>query len=406
MTFLNKAWRLITKTTILITTILYTTELLFKLMIGFRLTAKNRYSISKIYPIVGGYLFKNLDELINSIEEINIIIYSFMTLQREEVIEEVKKIRETKKDVILIAGGPHPSGNPEDTLKIGFNHVIIGEGEITLPKLIESLKKGENVKNIIKGEPVENLDNYNETYPLSPIEITRGCPYNCRFCQTPQIFGKKVRHRSIDNIVKSVKTMGDIRFVTPNALCYGSSDGTKPNIEKLEKLLKNLYEIKNRLFFGTFPSEVRPEFVKKETLEVLVKYCDNKYLHFGAQSGSNEILKFIRRGHTVEDVLNAVDLCKEYGLIPKVDFIFGFPGENEDQRKESIDLMDYISKKNGKIHAHYFMPLPGTYFEDSKPTELDAYTFKILGKMAKKGQISGSWGHQYAKLNKYGDSTK
>jgi len=99
-------------------------------------------------------------------------------------------------------------------------------------------------------------------------------------------------------------------------------------------------------------------------------------------------------------------LCKEYGLIPKVDFIFGFPGENEDQRKESIDLMDYISKKNGKIHAHYFMPLPGTYFEDSKPTELDAYTFKILGKMAKKGQISGSWGHQYAKLNKYGDSTK
>ncbi|EHP86472.1 TIGR04013 family B12-binding domain/radical SAM domain-containing protein [Methanotorris formicicus] len=370
--------------------------------IGFRLTSKNRYSISKLYPLIGGILFKNFNELINNIEHLDVLIYSFMTMQRDNVLEEINKIIQTKKEKelenpILIAGGPHPSGNPKDTINMGFDYVIVGEGEITLPRLINKLKKEKVEERIIIGERVRNLDEYNKIYPMTPIEITRGCPFNCRFCQTPQIFGKDVRHRSIENIVKLVKNMGDLRFITPNAFCYGSKNGLKPNIEKLEHLLRELSKIKRRLFFGTFPSEVRPEFIKKETIELVVKYCDNKYLHFGAQSGSDEMLKYIRRGHTVDDVLNAIDLCVEYNLIPKVDFIFGFPNENEFHRKESIELIKYIIKKNGKVHAHYFMPLPGTYFENSSPTLLDKETLKILGKLSQKGLISGSWGYQYMK---------
>nr|WP_048055566.1 TIGR04013 family B12-binding domain/radical SAM domain-containing protein [Methanotorris igneus] len=370
--------------------------------IGFRLTSKNRYSVSKLYPLIGGKLFKDFNKLISNIEDLDILIYSFMTMQRDNVLEEINKIIQIKKEKelekpILIAGGPHPSGNPKDAINMGFDYVIVGEGEITLPKLINKLKKEKIEERIIIGERVKNLDEYNEIYPMTPIEITRGCPFNCRFCQTPQIFGKEVRHRSIENIVKLVKNMGDLRFITPNAFCYGSKDGLKPNIEKLERLLRELSKVKGRLFFGTFPSEVRPEFIKKETIELVVEYCDNKYLHFGAQSGSDEMLRYIRRGHTVDDVLNAIDLCVEYGLIPKVDFIFGFPNENEHHRKESIELIKYIIKKNGKVHAHYFMPLPGTYFENSSPTPLDKETLKILGKLAQKGLISGSWGYQYMK---------
>jgi biotin synthase-related radical SAM superfamily protein len=59
--------------------------------------------------------------------------------------------------------------------------------------------------------------------------------------------------------------------------------------------------------------------------------------------------------------------------------------------------MKYIVKKNGKVHAHYFMPLCGTYFENSTPELLEKETLYILGKLAKKGQITGSWGYQYSK---------
>ncbi|ABR54962.1 Radical SAM domain protein [Methanococcus vannielii SB] len=371
-------------------------------MIGFRITPKNRYSISKLYPLVSGTLFNNFNDLVRHLEEINILIYSFMSMQRNEVLKEIKEIKRLKKDIILIAGGAHPSGAPKDTVDMGFEYVIVGEGEITLPKLVNLIKTGKSPKDaIIFGEPVENFEEFNKIWPLAPIEITRGCPYNCRFCQTPQIFGKNVRHRSIDSIVKIVKTMGDIRFVTPNAFSYGSKTGTKPDIEKLENLMKKLFEIKNRLFFGTFPSEVRPEFVTSKTLELVNKYCDNTFIHFGAQSGSNEVLNYIRRGHSVLDIINAVENCREYALTPKVDFIFGFPDENEFQRKESIDLMKYIIKKNGKVHAHYFMPLCGTYFENNNPEPLEKEVLDILGKMAKKGQITGSWGYQYSEKNSF-----
>ncbi|MBP2173237.1 TIGR04013 family B12-binding domain/radical SAM domain-containing protein [Methanococcus voltae] len=381
-------------------------------MIGYRLTSKNKYSISKLYPLTKGILFNNLDELIynlktNEIEKSksccfkvinskNIIIYSFMTLQRPEVSKEINILRNNFKDLILIAGGPHASGAPEDTLKMGFDYVLVGEGEITLPDLINKINNNQYIENnVIKGIPIDSFKGYDEIYPLAPIEITRGCPYNCRFCQTPQIFGKNIRHRSIEDIIKIVKNMKDIRFVTPNALSYGSKYATKPNLEKLEELLKKLSIFKERLFLGTFPSEVRPEFINEDTLNLIVNYCDNKYLHFGAQSGCDEMLTHIRRGHTVNDVINAVDLCKKNKLMPKVDFIFGFPSETMENRIRSIQLMKYIIKKNGKVHAHYFMPLPGTYFENEKPTELDRETIKILGSMAKKGQISGSWTHQY-----------
>ncbi|WP_292460742.1 TIGR04013 family B12-binding domain/radical SAM domain-containing protein [Methanothermococcus sp.] len=382
--------------------------------IGFRLNSKNKYSISRLYPLIGGKLFKNFEEIINNIKNNNldILIYSFMTLNRDNVEQEIKEINKLKKltksnKPILIAGGAHPTGAPNDTIKMGFDYVIVGEGEITLPKLINKLGEGietngikENKPNhkelnekIIMGEPVDNLDKFEKIEPLTPVEITRGCPYKCRFCQTPQIFGGKVRHRSIESILKLTNPNTDTRVISPNALCYGSKTGTKPNIEKLEKLLKKLSEGKGKLFFGTFPSEVRPEFITKETVELIVKYCDNKFLHFGAQSGSDEMLRYIRRGHTVDDVLNAVDLCRDYNLIPKVDFIFGFPNENEFHRKDSMELLHYIIKKNGRAHAHYFMPLPGTYFENQKPTVLDRKTLRALGQLSQKGLVSGSWNY-------------
>ena len=65
-----------------------------------------------------------------------------------------------------------------------------------------------------------------------------------------------MRHRSIDEIVVSANRHEQIRFVTPNAFAYGS-DGIHPRFEKIECLLK---KFRHQIFFGTFPSEVRPEF--------------------------------------------------------------------------------------------------------------------------------------------------
>ncbi len=347
-----------------------------------------------------------------------IVCISFFTSEVQEIANLVKNIRSNYPKTILIAGGPHPSGDPRATLKMGFHIVVKGEGEQIILKIIDwaldntaldeipSIFFYQGTKLIAtKKDKWINLDEYNPFSPtfkrFGPIEITRGCPFGCFFCETSYIFGKNVRHRSIENIISLVQTlfkrgMTDIRFITPNAFSYGSIDGKELNLSKLEQLLKEIRKvIKNngRIFFGSFPSEVRPEHVTEDTVALIKRYANNDNLVIGCQSGSERILEKCRRGHSVDHVIKAVDICKKFNIIPKVDFIFGLPGEEQKDIEESIKVMKELIKKGAKIHAHTFIPLPGTPFADRKTSDISKY-YPFINKALAKGKLFGEFERQ------------
>lgn len=334
-----------------------------------------------------------------------IFCFSFCSPQKCNVFDSLRKLKENYPEAIFIAGGPHPSGDPEDTLKAGFDYVLAGEGENTLPKLLKTLHTSEVKSKIINGDRVDinNFPPWSEKFHrLSPIEITRGCPYACKFCQTSFLFGTIPRHRSIENIIEYVEKFykngkRDLRFITPNALSYGSPDGKTINLQLIERLLKSIREISEsiRIFFGTFPSEVRPEFINKEVLQLIKPYIFNKTLTIGAQTGSDSLLLKINRGHTIDEVYYAVDNATECGFSVNVDFIFGFPEETEKDQIETINFIDRLislgDKRNVsvKIHAHHFMPLPGTPFHNKKPAKLSEKLTRYLGRLYNRKKIFG-----------------
>ncbi|KKG77744.1 radical SAM protein [Methanosarcina mazei] len=366
--------------------------------VNFRYSKKNSYSFAVLSPVLpeAGFTDSPVD---------GIMIYSFTTRQAAKVFKEVEN---AGKDSIFIAGGPHPSGCPEETLKY-FDYVVIGEGEETLPELVRVLQKkgdpgevrGIAYKNPDTGRitltperPHVNLDSYpcfNPKKLRAPIEISRGCPWGCKYCQTPRLFGREVRHRSIDSILKNAQHYNDLRFIASNAFAYGS-DGIHPRFDKVEKLLSALQKLPDKkIFFGTFPSEVRPEFVTEESVELVRKYCANDSLSLGAQSGSDRILKEIRRGHTVEDSISAVECCLEHDIMPAVDFIFGLPTETEEDQEKSLELVRWICEKGGTVRAHYMTPLPGTPYASSVPSDVSDRVRRELGKLALGGKLTGYW---------------
>lgn len=366
--------------------------------VNFRYSKKNSYSFAVLSPVLpeAGFTDSPVD---------GIMIYSFTTRQAAKVFKEVEN---AGKDSIFIAGGPHPSGCPEETLKY-FDYVVIGEGEETLPELVRVLQKkgdpgevrGIAYKNPDTGRitltpkrPHVNLDSYpcfNPKKLRAPIEISRGCPWGCKYCQTPRLFGREVRHRSIDSILKNAQHYNDLRFIASNAFAYGS-DGIHPRFDKVEKLLSALHKLPDKkIFFGTFPSEVRPEFVTEESVELVRKYCANDSLSLGAQSGSDRILKEIRRGHTVEDSISAVECCLEHDIMPAVDFIFGLPTETEEDQEKSLELVRWICEKGGTVRAHYMTPLPGTPYASSVPSDVSDRVRRELGKLALGGKLTGYW---------------
>lgn len=361
-----------------------------------RWNKKNTYSLAVLAPLLSGSGF--VREPVNGI-----MIYSFSTSRKEEIYSEVDS---SETDSIYIAGGPHPSGAVEDTLK-HFDYVVIGEGEETLPELVDTIQNGGDIS-AVKGiayvengsvvrtpaRPHVNLDNFPCFDPdglRGPIEISRGCPWRCKYCQTPRLFGSKVRHRSIDAIVKYAKQYNDLRFTSSNAFAYGGN-GIKPEFDKVEKLLSSLAALEDKkIYFGTFPSEVRPEFITDRSLEFINQYCTNETLSLGAQSGSERILKAIGRGHTASDVIDSVERCFSHGIVPAVDFIIGFPEESEEDQLLTVDMIKWISQKGGKVRAHYLTPLPSTPYENMKPSPVSKEVHRVLGRLAQKGKVTGSW---------------
>ena len=332
---------------------------------------------------------------------------SFFTVQAPHIERIIRRLRaHFGGRVVILAGGSHPSGAPAEVLAMGADHVVKGEGEKAITDIARALIGGRRpAQKIIKTTDTVDLDEY---LPFSPkwhvfgsIEISRGCPFGCSYCQTSYLFGSRPRHRSIGmllslaRLMKSENLMG-IRFISPDAFAYGS-DGRDTAPAKVEALLKGTRSIlgsKGQIFFGTFPSEVRPDHVTPEMLGLTRLYATNKRLVIGAQSGSPRILKAIRRGHSVEAIYRAAELAAEFGFNADVDFIFGLPGETEKDVELTIKVMEDLIKLGSRIHAHTFMPLPQTPFACEVPVQLSPKTEKFLIYHCSQGQAFGQWQKQ------------
>jgi len=353
---------------------------------------------------------------------------SLTTLQASRVGEMLQRLRGLRKpipggdDPLWVAGGPHPTASPEDTLAIGFDIVVRGEGEATLLDLLKTVAAGANLDQVPGivfrdrcGQPrttagrSEGIDlNAYPPFPLwrrqvvGPIEITRGCPFACGYCQTSHLLGRRPRHRNIEVIARFAAVirqagLRDVRVITPNAFSYGSADGRSLNLPALEGLLAALRETlggAGRLFFGTFPSEVRPEHVNQTTLGLVKRYANNGNLLIGAQSGSQRMLDRCGRGHTVEDVFQAAAGTVAAGLVPLVDFIFGLPGETPDDLQSTVDVIRRLAGMGAKIHAHTFMPLPQTRFAQAPPGKIPGRLRLVVKELIRQDALFGIWHRQ------------
>lgn len=366
---------------------------------------------------------RRLPELLHNANDhgTTLVCFSFFTTQLWEIAALLGQLRPAAAGrVLFAAGGPHPSGDPRGTLRLGFDLVIRGEGEETFRELLQRLHAGEDYREIrglayrepdgtchFTGQrPEICLDDYlpfsEKSNRFGPIEISRGCPFVCGYCQTPHLHGTRVRHRSVGVLLRHIETLArrgldDIRFITPNAFAYGSADGRQLNLPVLRELLSGVRQVlgrQGRIFFGSFPSEVRPEHVTPATVALVREFADNDNLVFGAQTGSPRMLAKCRRGHSLEDVYQAARLTVGAGLAAYVDFIFGLPGEEEEDIRLSLAAMHDLAKIGARVHAHTFMPLPGTAFAGAPAGKVAPHLRREMEMLIARGHAFGEWQRQ------------
>jgi radical SAM superfamily enzyme YgiQ (UPF0313 family) len=187
-----------------------------------------------------------------------------------------------------------------------------------------------------------------------------------------------------------------VRYVSPTSLSYGSPETTVnlPAVEALLAGVRGELPTGGKQYFGTFPSEVRPEHVSREALALIRRYADNTSIVIGGQSGSPRMLDATHRGHDVDAIERAVALTIEAGMRPDVDFLFGLPGETDDDRALTIALADRIAARGARVHSHAFMPLPGTPLASASPTPIRADVIDAVTRLESRGAAYGQWRQQ------------
>lgn len=309
---------------------------------------------------------------------------SFTTPYRDFTERIVRDIKKRAPGSTVIAGGPHPTILPEDTLSIpGVDIVVRGEGEVALTNLISAILKGgktgftevegisyrEDGEIVHAGEPQRptDLDSIPfpdfDAFPVEryfkekgfrelPVITARGCPMKCTFCQpaVDKIFGPKVRFRSPENVVDELELISktynlDVVFFSDDTF---TADQNRV-VEICEEILKRKLNV-----FWRCASTVG---LRRETLAVM-RESGCITISFGVESGSPRILKNIAKNISCEKTIETFKFCKELGILTWAFLMVGNIGETRRTVGMTADLIREIRPFGSSVSIA--LPLPGT----------------------------------------------
>lgn len=322
-------------------------------------------------------------------EAFDVIGFQLFSYDLNSVRKHISIIRSVSPRSVVIAGGAHPSGDPAGTMSYlkELDYAFQCEAEAGLPLLLDILSGGAGdfeaipglvwrCGDIVRVNPpsfVQNLDDipmpawdlllpetypeaphgaFTKKFPTAPIVISRGCPCKCTFCAGGSINGKRVRRRSVDNVIQELR-------------CLAGRGIREFHIED-ENFTESrdfVFEFCDRLnseglgMSWSLPSGIRIDKIDRETLLAMARAgCYS--LAIGIEFGSDRILEQTRKGYSVATVKEKLRLFKGVGIKVTGFFMFGLPGETLVEMKQTVRLS--LALPLDRAQFNIFMPLPGS----------------------------------------------
>lgn len=328
-------------------------------------------------------LYENNDILTNKINKFSpdYVGITGATSFCNEIINLSKIIKNIDKNIKVIVGGVHATILPEDFIKEkSIDIIVVGEGDFTLNEIVSG-KRLKDIKGIIwkcrnriiknQNRPlIKNLDELpfpalnlfeinkyqgshltERAFPRGPIETSRGCPYNCVYCNK-LIFRGKFRVKSPKRVVDEMERMLSLGFKE----AYVVDDGFSTNIARAKKICDEIIR-KELKFHWSLLCGVRVDKVDMELLKKLKK-AGCYQIAFGIESGNQKILDLINKNITINQIKKAVKLSKIASIETFGLFLLGLPGETEKTMQNTINFAKILDLDNAKFGI--VIPYPGT----------------------------------------------
>jgi len=259
------------------------------------------------------------------------VFISAMSIQRKSSHEIIDRVHASGKPVV--AGGPLFTMEYESFLNV--EHLVLDEAEITLPMFLHDLEDG-NPKQLYRSElkpsitetPVPAWELIDlKKYATVNIQYSRGCQFECDFCNISTLFGRRIRTKSKEQVITELDKLyehgwrGGVFFVDDNFI------GNKPKLKKnlLPALIRWQKERKNPFVFGT---EASIDLADDDELLILMVMAGFDNVFIGIETPNEDSLaecnKLQNRNRNLKE---CVDKIQDYGLIVKGGFIVGFDND-------------------------------------------------------------------------------
>jgi radical SAM superfamily enzyme YgiQ (UPF0313 family) len=326
-------------------------------------------------------------------------------LNASALADEIKKV---DNNIKIIIGGPHLTAIPEKTMKSfkSFDFGVIGEGEVTIKELLYSIiHKGKIAdvpgiifrqnSNLVKTSPRTLLDHLDKLpfpawdlladfpsryhpppfrfkkLPATYIVTTRGCPYKCIFCDR-LVFGNKCRGHSSEYILELIEYL--YKFFGIREILI--EDDTFVTFKR--RLTEVCEGILNRGIKISWSCLGRVDAVTPEILK-LMKSAGCWSISYGIETGDTDVMKFIGKNITLEQVEKTVRMTKKAGILSKGFFIMGHPIDTDYTIKKTIEFSLKIPLDD--IGISMMTPFPGSklYTIASEYGEFDNNWGKMTG---------------------------
>ncbi len=325
-------------------------------------------------------IWKEVEETIRA-ESPDVVGITMKSQNSASAVNVARMVKRVDESITVVVGGPHPTMAGPDMMKNPEVDLCVrGEGEETLIEILKVVEEGgafDSVAGLLYRKEgklcdsgvrsyIKDLDKLPfphiyaksaligfDDYPkdaFKNIFATRGCPYNCFFCGSKNIWSRNVRMRSISNVLDEIVSL---REMGVSAIHF---DDDTFGIKK-SAIIELCSEIIRRAPGLKWSCELHLKLVDDEIVRAM-KESGCTTVQVGVESGNNEILKKMRKNITIEEAEAACEIVKKAGIRLETFYMIGLPWETEETIADTIASMN-------RVHSDYliysiFTPYPGT----------------------------------------------
>ena len=311
-------------------------------------------------------------EITASEQDADLIILNTCSIRekaQERVFHQIgrwRKIKEKNPDLKIAIGGCVASQEGEKIIKRAPEvDIVFGPQSLhKLPELYDQQEKYKKSQTDISFPKLEKFSHFKAPEhgePSAFVSIVEGCNKYCSFCVVPKTRGHEVS-RTCEDILEEVSALADngtaeIHFLGQNVNNFkGTFKGESSTLAGLIKLTAKIENIKRIRFTTSHPHEFKEDLVNVygEVPELV------SHVHLPVQSGSDRILKLMRRRYNSEKYLALIERIKSVrpDMSFSSDFIIGFPGETDADFQATMDLVNQV--KFDESYSFIYSPRPNT----------------------------------------------